>query len=65
MIMDKIYENELLERLRNTLNLDETQVTGPQLLRATEGSFLRAKIELSMEFNKFKYTLIESLRLSL
>ena len=65
MIMDEIYENELLERLRNELNLDEMQVTGSQLLQATEGSFLRARIELGMAFDKLKYELIEAMRLSL
>ena len=65
MIMDEIYENELLERLRNELNLDEVHITKSQLLQATEGSFFRARIELDMAFDKLKYELIEAMRLSL
>ena len=63
-MIDEINKKELLQRLRDTLRLDETCATDSQILKATEGSFLRAKIELSMVFNKFKHDLIESLRLS-
>ena len=53
-MIDEINKKELLQRLRDTLRLDETCVTDSQMLKATEGSFLRAKIELSMAFDKFK-----------
>jgi len=65
MIMDDIYKNELLDRLRLELNLGQTHITDSQLFRATEGSFLRARVELGMAFDKLKYELIEAMRLSL
>ena len=50
----KIKEGELIERLRAELNLEEIDITDDQLLQATDGSLLRARIELGIELEHFK-----------
>jgi len=50
----KIKDDELIERLRAVLNLEEIDITDDQLLQATEGSFLRARIQLGIELEHFK-----------
>ena len=50
----KIKEDELIERLRAVLNLEEIDITDDQLLQATDGSFLRARIQLGIELEHFK-----------
>jgi len=48
----KIKDDELIERLRAVF--EEIDITDDQLLQATDGSLLRARIELGIELEHFK-----------
>jgi len=54
-------EDVLITLLRAELNLGDMHITNAQLLRATEGSFLRAKIELVIELSKFKNEILNAI----
>lgn len=43
---------ELIKRLRSELNLTEDLATDREILKATKGTYLRARIELIMAWQK-------------
>ncbi len=47
-----IVEMKLISRLRKATNLDKSLATDAEILRATEGTFLRARIELGIAWSK-------------
>lgn len=55
-------EFRLLERLRQELNLSKDLVTDKDLLKATKGTLLRARIELGIELSEFHQALKASIR---
>jgi len=69
----KEQEWRLIERLRNELNLGEMHITNSQILKATEGSYLRARVELgimideltreiSLELEEFKREILRAIK---